>query len=120
MTSERAVIARVRPIVMARDGPCRVGRNLLSGLGPCEGVPEWAHLNRWRRCHTRGMAPEERHCTMGSVALCSRHHRLFDGNILGVTAQRLYIFELTDRGADGPLAFEIGDRRYEELETERR
>lgn len=112
--SEATVIARVRPIVMERDAPCRIGKNLLSGMGPCAGVPEWAHLNRHRRCHTRGMKPEDRHTTAGSLALCTRHHRLYDGMFLSSSATRLYIDELTDEGADGPLAFVMGDRRYEE------
>lgn len=112
--TEAAVIARVRPIVMERDGHCRVAKNLLSGLGPCEGRSEWAHLNRSRRCHTRGMAPDERHTTAGSVALCARHHRLFDGQFLSARTPRLFIEELSDRGADGPLRFTHGERSYEE------
>lgn len=32
--TEASVIARVRPVVMERDAPCRIGKNLLSGMGP--------------------------------------------------------------------------------------
>lgn len=117
--SEASVIARVRPIVMERDGYCRVGRNLLAAMGPCGGHSQWAHLNRSRRCHTRGMTPEERHTTRGSVALCEFHHRRYDGNFLSSTMTRLYIVELTDEGADGPLAFVLGERRYEETQRVR-
>lgn len=112
--TEAQVIAIVRPQVVARDGFCRLGKNLLSALGPCSGPSEWAHLGRHRRCHTRGMTPEERHTVEGSIMLCQGHHRQYDGQILGARAERLSIRALTPELANGPLEFQRGARIFTE------
>lgn len=112
--TESAIIAQVRRHDVERDGTCRVGRNLLSGLGPCDGPSEWAHLNEHRRCHTRGLPPEQRHTIEGTAMLCKRHHMLYDGQILGARSERLYIEPLTDQGAEGPLRFTQGAKTFSE------
>jgi hypothetical protein len=89
---ERAVIAVVRAVCVERDGYCR-----LSALhAECGGPSEWAHLGDKKRARTRGMTPELRHTTAGSLMLCRTHHRLYDSGILDIDA-------LTDRGADGRI-----------------
>ncbi len=107
MASEAAVIARVRPIVALRDSTCRIGKNLTTGIGYCGGVPEWAHLGDHRRFKTRGLKPELRHTTAGTLMLCTIHHGDYDQH-------RIEIAALTDRGADGPLAFAGFGKRFEE------
>ncbi len=110
--NERKRIQIVRTQVFARDGVCRAGRNLLAALGPCTGVAEWAHLGSHRRFKTRKMAPEVRHTTGGTCMLCSFHHKLYDGQILGLN--RMLIEFLTEKEADGPMAFTVNGRRFEE------
>jgi hypothetical protein len=44
------------------------------------------------------MAPEARHTTRDSVMLCQRHHDEYDD-------RKLTVEFLTERGADGPLAW---------------
>lgn len=114
MPSERAIIQRVRAHDVERDGYCRIGKNLLAGLGPCGGPSEWAHLKGSRRWQTRGMASEVRHTPEGTCMLCWLHHAEFDGRILGPRRSRIHIEALTDRGAEGPLAFERDGHRFEE------
>ena len=113
--SESSVIKDIRPQVALRDGWCRIAKGLPASapMGRCEGPSEWAHLGQHRRCHTRGMEPEERHTTGGSLMLCARHHRIYDGTI---GQSRMHIEALTDRGADGPLRFTHGTKVYEEQE----
>ena len=67
------------------------------GLGACEGASEWMHLDRWKRCHTRGLPAEERHTTRGTAMGCTRHHRLYDAGFFDIEAVD------EDRWADGPL-----------------
>lgn len=74
--------AKVRTVVMdVRDLCCRAANK---GLGPCEGVPEWAHLGDKRRCFTRKMAPADRHDARWTMKLCTRHHRLYDQHVFEV------------------------------------
>lgn len=72
---DQRVAAKVKAVVMARDGHCRLNRSV---FGRCQGESTWAHLPWLRRSKTRGMAPEHRHTEEGSVALCVRHHRMLD------------------------------------------
>lgn len=102
---EREAIATVRPIVMNRDGRCRLV--LTMAMGPCKGPTQWAHFGDSKRFKTRRMAASERHTTEGSLALCDRHHDLYDANELVIEA-------LTERRCDGPLRFRMGDSVYEE------
>jgi len=106
--AEDQVAKAVREAVMARDVSCRVGT--LHGpawydeFAPtgnpfgCYGPLEWAHLHTRRRSQTRNQAPERRHVSTHSVALCRKHHREYDAHQLVITA-------LTRKGADGPLKF---------------
>lgn len=108
MASERTVSTQVRALVSKRDGPCRIGKNLLASFfGRCAGVPEWAHLGDKRRFKTRNQAPEDRHTTQGTTMLCHAHHEAYDRH-------RIEIQMLTSEGADGPLAFVKGEKRFEE------
>ena len=107
MATERTVIARIRPLVVARDGYCRVARNPLAAMGPCWGVSEWAHLGESKRFKTRGQDPERRHTTKGTAMLCTGHHRDYDEH-------RLQIEELTPERANGRLGFVRDGRRFEE------
>lgn len=86
----------VRAQCVERDGSCRLSKTSL--FGDCWGFSEWMHLGEKKRCKTRGMAPEARHTTAGSLMGCTRHHRAYD-------AGRLKIEPLTERGADGTLKF---------------
>lgn len=106
--TESAIIQRVRAHDVERDGYCRVGKNLLLGfLGSCNGSSEWAHFGKWRRCFTRGMEPERRHLTTGSMMLCTKHHFDYDMHRFDVEA-------LTPQECEGALAFIKGDKRFEE------
>lgn len=98
---EAAHAKRVRAACVARDGYCLIASRLPSSvsalLGACEGPSEWAHVGDKRRCHTRGMEPQERHTTAGSGMLCERHHqRMYD--------KHLFDFLLGAEGMDGPVA----------------
>ena len=104
-TAEEATQRRIRALVKARDGYCRLVKALpvrmrsdrIEGVvGPCEGPSEWAHLSSHRRSRTLGQAPEARHLATQTVMLCKRHHRLFDGHVIEIVAA-------TSSGADGPL-----------------
>lgn len=108
--AEGPVKTQVRAACVERDELCRVwsaaaGMNSLSDevmpLVECRGRPEWAHLGEGKRFKTRGMKPEQRHCTARSLILCKLHHDRYDGRV----EPRMEIVELTDRGADGPLLF---------------
>ncbi len=107
---EGAVVKSVRPQVVVRDGYCRMANK---GLGPCGGNSEWAHLGESKRFKTRGMEPELRHTTAGSLMACTTHHTAYDK---GRGDGRLHIKELTERRADGPLRFTRGQASYEEQE----
>lgn len=83
--SETAVIQEVRPQVVLRDGYCRVRKyGLEPVLGPCRGESQWAHLERYRKCHTRGMDAEERHTTHGTAMFCDGHHDAYDAHEFSV------------------------------------
>lgn len=93
---EAAVKKSVRAAVADRDVDCRYGR--YNDPFTCAGQREWAHFGRYKRFKTRRMRPESRHCTEGSLLLCTKHHRQYDAGTLKITA-------LTNKGCDGPLEF---------------
>lgn len=101
---ESLVKQQVRATVEARDGDCRLQHR---GLGPCGGASEWAHLEDKRRCHTRGMAPEDRHTTQDSVMFCATHHRAYDRHEITLDYR-------SDKGADGPMEFARDGYLYRE------
>ncbi len=108
---ESKVAQAVRAQVAARDGDCRLHG---IGFGDCGGESEWAHLGKFRRFATRGMPPERRHVTTGSLMLCTAHHDRYDGR----QRPRIYIEALSSRGADGRLFISGygGARIYQEPE----
>ena len=89
---EAAVKKSVRAQCVERDGYCRVSDS------QCGGLSEWAHLGAKKRARTRGMAPELRHTTGGSLMLCTVHHLWYDRG-------QMQIVPLTLKGADGLLHF---------------
>jgi len=97
---EMKVIKRVRAKCVVRDGFCR-----LMGMGPCQGVSEWAHMHAKRRSQTRGKAPELRHTTSESFMACTSHHAWYD-------AHKITVEPLTDRGADGPMSARVRGEEY--------
>lgn len=110
MRSESLQAQKVRALCVLRDGDCRLNDDSLwSFFGACSGESEWAHLEDKRRFKTRGMAPEDRHTTAGSLQLCTGHHRRYDG-----ARPRLHIKAGSSRGADGPLGFACGPYSYME------
>ncbi len=62
---------------------------------------QWAHVRGTTRAETRGMKPEERHTTAGTLMLCEFHHDRYDGR----KRPRIHIAAMTELGADGPLEF---------------
>lgn len=103
------MIKSVREQCVDRDGYCRLALSTGSALSnlKCYGLSEWAHFDDKKRFKTRGMAPEIRHASSGSLMLCTTMHKLYD---LG----ELWIKALTDQGADGPMAFKYGDCEWRE------
>jgi hypothetical protein len=105
--AEAEIKRQVREACMLRDGICRITfghilhKDVQIGLDRacCGYTGEWAHLGEKRRFKTRGMAPEERHTTAGSLMLCTEHHRMYD------EYKTLEIRALSDLGADGRLEF---------------
>jgi len=89
--AEMAYAAVIRAVCVERDGYCR-----FAPLGNCEGVSEWAHIGDKKRARTRGMKPEQRHTTGGSMMLCKRHHQQYDDGLRTIEFT-------TERGADGPF-----------------
>jgi hypothetical protein len=89
------VVQRVRAQCVERDGDCR-----MRGISwhVCGGESEWAHLGDKKRARTRGMAPEIRHTTAGSLMLCTTAHAAYD-------AGRIQIEPTSPEGADGILRF---------------
>ncbi len=82
----------IRKLVADRDGYCRIGEwenhpddwhadDVEHDYG-CEGKSEWAHLGDKKRGRTRGMPPDQRHTTAGSLMLCAKHHHAYDGGTL--------------------------------------
>lgn len=90
--------------VRLRDGRCRLAG--ARGFPACGGPSEWAHLRPHARFQTRGEAPERRHTTAGSLMLCRLMHHLYDAHRMAIEA------EDADRGADGPLRFELDGAVY--------
>jgi hypothetical protein len=106
---ESKVAQAVRASVALRDGDCRLGDPLLwDTFGECRGESEWAHLGKFRRFVTRGMPPERRHTSVGSLMLCTGHHDRYDGR----APRRIDIQALSSAGADGRLVVKCGDRIY--------
>jgi hypothetical protein len=98
--AEAKVIKAVRAKVMERElHDCRlyVAVPELIPFGWCHGRLAWAHLGDQRRFKTVGLPPEERHTTAGSLALCERHHTIYDRHAMEIDAG--------PKGADGPLRF---------------
>ena len=110
--AERPVKDQVRAECVDRDGSCRLAtrsKGDVAGLvGPhvCRGRSQWAHLGDHKRARTRGMAPEERHTTAGSLMLCEGAHDQYDRR----RKPYLDIDPVTSRGADGPLALKERDK----------
>ena len=94
--AESKVTQRIRALCVDRDGDCRLKNT--NGFGPCGGESEWAHLGEKKRARTRGMAPEVRHTTAGSLMLCTRHHQLYDSGTMTIEPT-------TPNGADGLMRF---------------
>lgn len=94
--AEGPMLKAVRATVDERDGYCR-----LMGLSPCRGVSQLAHLADKKRARTRGMAPEERHTTAGTMKACERHHGLYDAGTI--------LIAMTEQGADGPIRASEGE-----------
>jgi hypothetical protein len=112
---EAAVIKKVRPQVVGRDGYCRLQaapqETRLELFGACEGPSEWSHYNEThRRSKTMGRSPETRHMVAHSMMLCRKHSQMYDQN-------QIRIKELTERGCDGPIrASREGRGVWEEAE----
>ncbi len=114
--AEKPVADDVRARCVLRDGYCRARATSTKPYGDvltvevfmhvCEGSSQWAHLRGSTRAETRGMKPEQRHTTRGTLMLCQWLHDRYDGR----AHPRLNIEALTDRGADGPLRFTMGER----------
>lgn len=92
---ESVVKQKVRALCVERDGDCRLSR---ATGHVCGGESEWAHMGDKKRARTRGMKPELRHTTAGSLMLCTLLHRAYD-------AGDLLINPVTPDGADGLLRF---------------
>src|SRR3990167_1855659 len=92
---ESQVKQQVRALCVARDGDCR-----MAGISwhVCGGASEWAHLGDKKRARTRGMKPEIRHTTDGSLMLCTTAHQDNDQG-------RMHIVLLSRDGADRNLGF---------------
>lgn len=108
------VVKSVRQQCVERDGYCRMQRDfnvdLLLLVGVCQGESQWAHFDEKKRFKTRGMKPETRHTTEGSLMLCQWHHDRYDGK----QRPSLHIMALTSRGADGPLCMLADGRTHME------
>lgn len=117
--AEHKVIKEIRPLVAERDGYCRILKDWhvlaiaaigseeaaqrfrhINALGSCNGPSEWAHLGAFKRFKTRRLPPDVRHQAKHSLMLCGVHHRKYDAN-------QFTIEELTEAGADGPLAYRL-------------
>jgi hypothetical protein len=91
-----AVLAKVRAAVFARDGGCRA-----STVPPgCFGRLTLAHLPPFRRSQTRGLHPESRHCPIGLVCLCARHHEMEERH-------QMTAVYLTESMANGPILWDV-------------
>lgn len=117
-TKERDIKSVVRTAVEERDGYCRLywydadtRLSIVKIFGPCGGRSTWAHVNDKRRFATRGMEPEERHTTDGSIMLCEWHHQTGPA---AYDAHGMEIEYMTERGCDGRLRFVRDDKVFEE------
>lgn len=102
---EAAVVRAVRAEVFGRDVICRVAvdrserwPHALVDVRICRGDLTLAHL--LRRSATRRMAPRKRHTVDQCIVLCQRHHEMEERH-------ELTWRYLTDRKADGPIAWEV-------------
>lgn len=102
--AEAKVKQEVRAKCVTRDGDCRLQK---APWHDCGGESEWAHFEEKKRARTRGMPPEERHTTEGSLMLCTTAHRDYDAGRMAIEAQTL-------DGADGELTFFKGEDWYAE------
>ena len=106
---EGAVKKSVRAQCVERDGHCRIAAmrdgdrrypaTLLLFCG-CAGPSQWAHRRGFRRSLTRGMAPEERHTTGGTLMLCEHHHSMEE-------EASLKLLISSEAGCDGSLGFRV-------------
>lgn len=103
--TDAAYAAGIRELVAARDGFCRHGYDVRLGdrFARCSGPSEWAHFGEHKRFKTRGMAPEDRHTTAGSLMLCRSCHMAYDRGVLLIIAK-------TGRLCDGPLLYQDNRR----------
>ena len=96
---ESAIAKAVRAACVERDGYCliqsRVSARIAVLLGACAGASQWAHVERQRRCFTRGQQPETRHTTAGSGMLCDKHHDAYDAHVFRLV--------LGPEGMNGPI-----------------
>jgi hypothetical protein len=100
----------VRAEVAVRDGHCRL--MWTDAFGPCQGPSTWNHFNDSRRSHTRGLPPEQRHTTAGTMMNCRKHHAHIDENEIAV--------EEGPEGANGDLTFRGGEKFDHAVYQERR
>ncbi len=95
--AESPVVKTVRPQCVERDGYCKLTA-LSAWTGSCRGPSQWMHLGEKKRARTRGMKPEQRHTTAGSMMGCEFHHDLYDTGKIALG--------LTPEGANGPIRAE--------------
>lgn len=102
---EALIIKTVRAACVARDGYCRVTRDMLTceALGACAGASALCHLPPRTRGQTRKMDPEYRHGTPWCVMCCTRHHDMINRR----RKPWLIVRCLSDRGLDGPVSFDV-------------
>ncbi len=79
---EAQVSKDIRSKCVDRDGYCRVFSHpddvRIGNLGRCSGYSQWCHLGDLKRARTRGLPPEVRHTTAGSLQMCQSHHEAYD------------------------------------------
>lgn len=112
--AETKVKQSVRAKCVERDGDCRFHQRsaeLTHLVGECQGESEWAHLGEKRRAKTRGMAPEARHTTAGSLMLCTAHHTAYDAHVFDIVASA--------KGANAALLIHTKREDYVETFTPR-
>lgn len=93
LSRQEQVAAELQP----RDGACRFFGSFIPNMPLCGGRSEPAHLGEKRRCHTRGMRPEDRHDRRWEANICTVHHRLYDAHKFDLD------YVDPERGADGGL-----------------
>jgi hypothetical protein len=95
--AEDPVKRNVRAECVERDGYCKL-TSLSAWTGLCIGASEWMHLGDKKRARTRGMKPEFRHTTAGSMMGCDLHHDLYDEGEIALA--------MGPDGANGPMRAE--------------